>query len=535
MNRFFAFKRQFIIFMILSLLLVFTTAAQESETVSSEQISKTYIVSTLFSSMHNSDILGSFVANNNDIQTFFPSNYDEAAENIISIIEKPVTEIYFYISPLDFFKSNKFSYIQNEISASIDTRRYEDIRRISSISEYRNTHGNNFKNEVYVSTVDASKLDLLRQIHTLCNNRGIDLKIILTPCYIGENASISYDSIKFLKELISEITPFSDFTCTPLSQDSRFFYNNYEARNTLVNEIASHTIALHETSLYDNFGNFFEKNSYIYENDKILHIDSTQYSINVPVLLYHHIYYKNFSNDIISEAGFKAQLNALKSDGFNTVSLKQLEDYVNYGTPLPDKPVCITFDDGYESNYNIAYRYMKKLGMKGTIFVIGSSVGKNTYKNTGYSIHPHFSLDQAKEMIDSGVMQIHSHTFDMHQSSALETGVIRESVAKLQDETYEEYLFSLEKDYLSFENLIYDKLNISDRYLAYPHGIYTDVTEQFYHNNGVSITMSTRSDTVNTIIKGVPQSLKALSRITISDNYTPEILVDLLNDYYTSK
>ena len=68
--------------------------------------------------------------------------------------------------------------------------------------------------------------------------------------------------------------------------------------------------------------------------------------------------------------------------------------------PLPDKPILITFDDGYASNYMYAYPILKKLGMQATIFVITDRRGKTL------SVNPHFSWNQAREMQDSGVIDI---------------------------------------------------------------------------------------------------------------------------------
>lgn len=123
-------------------------------------------------------------------------------------------------------------------------------------------------------------------------------------------------------------------------------------------------------------------------------------SVQVPILLYHHI-----SEDTLTQEQFQTEMQLLKDGGYHTVSFDQIFDFVEKGTPLPEKPVCLTFDDGYLSNYEIAYPLLKEYGMKATFFAIGATVGNTEhYKDTEFPITPHYSYEQAKEMSDSGLV-----------------------------------------------------------------------------------------------------------------------------------
>ena len=76
-------------------------------------------------------------------------------------------------------------------------------------------------------------------------------------------------------------------------------------------------------------------------------------------------------------------------------------DAYEHGTPLPEKPVIITFDDGYADNYENAYPILKKYGFKATIFLIYDFT--NTYPN-------YLTWDQIAEMKESGLIRFESHT-----------------------------------------------------------------------------------------------------------------------------
>ena len=154
----------------------------------------------------------------------------------------------------------------------------------------------------------------------------------------------------------------------------------------------------------------------------------------VPVLLYHHLTETPRSRADISPATFRTHMEALVKAGYTAVTADDMIAFVEQGTPLPEKPIWITFDDGYTSNYTYAYPILKSLGLKGTIFAIGSSIGKSTYKNTTYPITPHFSMEQLKTMADSGVIEVQSHTWDLHQHAPYEPAAARTTALPLAGE-----------------------------------------------------------------------------------------------------
>ena len=122
----------------------------------------------------------------------------------------------------------------------------------------------------------------------------------------------------------------------------------------------------------------------------------------VLILNYHKI-----DNTFISLAvrpdDFDTQMKYLSENGYHTISPDELYNSLAGTGELPDNPVMITFDDGYEDNYVNAYPILKKYGFKATIFVVTSFLDKN---KKGY-----MSWDQAREMDANGI-SIQSHTVD---------------------------------------------------------------------------------------------------------------------------
>jgi len=178
-----------------------------------------------------------------------------------------------------------------------------------------------------------------------------------------------------------------------------------------------------------------------------------QEDIKIPILMFHNIE-ANISNSFesteVTPEEFEETLKAIKDNGYTTISLDQLNEIYNTGKSTIKKPIVITFDDGYLSNYEYAFPMLKKNGMKANIFIVTSNVGKEP------GLFPHFTWDQAKEMEDSGLIEIHNHT-NLHKTAdSLSDEEFLESVRDAQTD--------LEK------NLGKRKVKA----LAYPEGKYND-------------------------------------------------------------
>jgi len=141
----------------------------------------------------------------------------------------------------------------------------------------------------------------------------------------------------------------------------------------------------------------------------MLFVITAHADVRIPVLLYHHItdeFHEYGANVNISPEVFEAHLDALQRAGYKTISFDQYYSYALGTGILPYKPIIITFDDGYASNYIYAYPALRQRNMSATIFIVTSTVG------VVEDIIPHFTWEEAAEMVESGLISIgsHSHT-----------------------------------------------------------------------------------------------------------------------------
>src|SRR5215475_7224130 len=108
----------------------------------------------------------------------------------------------------------------------------------------------------------------------------------------------------------------------------------------------------------------------------------------VPILCYHQVRDWKATDSKVSKdyimppADLKAQLKMLHDSGYHTILPDQLYAYYTKGTPLPSKPIMLTFDDTDEDQYTVAWPEMKKYGFKGVFFIMTVSLNRQPHYMT---------------------------------------------------------------------------------------------------------------------------------------------------------
>jgi peptidoglycan/xylan/chitin deacetylase (PgdA/CDA1 family) len=152
----------------------------------------------------------------------------------------------------------------------------------------------------------------------------------------------------------------------------------------------------------------------------------------VPILMYHYVSELPENADIyrrdltVSPADFGEQLQYLADEGYHPISLSDIHLYLTRGIPLPEKPVVLSFDDGYVDAYEIVFPLLLEYGFTGTFFVLATPA---------HLASPHYlTWDQMKEMSEAG-MDIEGHgrdhinlTLEAYESLVYQILGVREAV-----------------------------------------------------------------------------------------------------------
>ena len=368
-------------------------------------------------------------------------------------------------------------------------------------------------------------------IKALCEEAGVSLTVIAGPVYAEYLKNYEPETVAQFYRSLAQVTPFWDFSSSSVSCEMRYFYDGTHFRNNAGEMICARMTGRTDLWIPDDFGTYVTADT---PEDYFLNVLSPkplsqdEISTQVPILMYHHLSEDVTNSEMVSPEQFEAQIRALAEAGYTGISFDELQAYVLRGEPLPEKPVVITFDDGYRSNYTLAYPILQKYGMKATIFAIGVSFGTDHYKDTDYAITPHFGAAEAAEMTASGLISIQSHTYDMHQWPPYETGLaVRENILQLPGESEESYVQALTEDFTRSRALLEGATGQPVDVLAYPAGQYSTLAQVTLQSLGVHVTLSTNPG-VNTVVKGLPQTLYAMLRFGITEDISPEALLDMI-------
>ena len=194
---------------------------------------------------------------------------------------------------------------------------------------------------------------------------------------------------------------------------------------------------------------------------------STSEGYYVPVIMYHSILKDSSLQGryVVSPLQLENDLKYLSENGYTAITVADLLAYVDEGVPLPEKPVMLTFDDGYYNNYLYAFPLMQKYGFKMVLSVIGkfSDDFSNTSDENAY--YSHCTWDQLREMELSGYVEVQNHSFDMHSTDKGRNGTKKNSW-----ESVENYKEILSRDILKCQNYLVEQSGITPTAFTYPFG-----------------------------------------------------------------
>jgi peptidoglycan/xylan/chitin deacetylase (PgdA/CDA1 family) len=183
-------------------------------------------------------------------------------------------------------------------------------------------------------------------------------------------------------------------------------------------------------------------------------------AINVPILVY-HIVRPRYADDspavrslALTPETFEDELSYLDRAQYHVISFETLEDYFKKGTPLPSKPVIISFDDGWHDQFTYAFPILAAHHERATFFVFTNAIGRRGF----------MSWDELRVMLGGG-MTIGSHS----RSHPYLTKVATTSLAA---------------EITGSKTILEEKLRVPITSFAYPFGQYSSAIVKLVQKAG---------------------------------------------------
>ena len=204
----------------------------------------------------------------------------------------------------------------------------------------------------------------------------------------------------------------------------------------------------------------------------------------IPVLVFHRIVpdkvkKAKYPDDewVASESVFADMMKYIYDNHYNVISIEEFNKWYDGKMEFPKKTIVITIDDGYLTDYAIAYPILKKYNFKFTSFIIGSKVQEKTIdckytKLKDYEKYPYARM--GKDIIDKmhdeyPNWSFQGHSYDLHY--------MKNGIAAINLKTPDE----LKKDFKKLSKTF--KFNI----LAYPYGAHNDNAKKILKKTGYTM------------------------------------------------
>ncbi|MDE5741519.1 MAG: polysaccharide deacetylase family protein [Oscillospiraceae bacterium] len=192
--------------------------------------------------------------------------------------------------------------------------------------------------------------------------------------------------------------------------------------------------------------------------------------IFVPVIMYHSLLKDpaRAGDYVVSPETFEADMTYLLDNGYTTIFVKDLVDYVENGADLPEKPVVVTFDDGYYNVMEYAYPFMRENDIKGVMNVVGLYSEQSTAEDEHNPAYSYLTWEEIYELEQSGVFEIGNHTYDMHSIG------VRSGCKKKYGENTDTYRTALTEDIGGLQKTLAEKSKVTPVTFAYPYGFISE-------------------------------------------------------------
>jgi peptidoglycan/xylan/chitin deacetylase (PgdA/CDA1 family) len=230
--------------------------------------------------------------------------------------------------------------------------------------------------------------------------------------------------------------------------------------------------------------------------------------IKLPVIMYHSIVDdpRRQGTYVIGRNELESDLKYIRDHGYTTVVVQDLLEYIYDDVPLPEKPIMLTFDDGYYNNYLYAYPMLQEYGMKAVVSLIGSCTDKHTLAVYNNPLYSHITWSQAREMSDSGVIELQNHSYDLHSITRDRTASTR-----AKGESLDHYEKALISDTIRLQALMDSHIKRMPTAYVYPFGLICKDEQGILKEIGFKATFTCYSGD-NTILKD-PECLYMMKRL----------------------
>lgn len=219
--------------------------------------------------------------------------------------------------------------------------------------------------------------------------------------------------------------------------------------------------------------------------------------IRLPIIMYHSLLKEEARSGkyTITPDTLRQDLEYIKNNGYTTITMTDLINYEYNDQPLPEKPIIITFDDGYYNNFGYAIPILKEYNMKAVISIVGEYTDRYSKSGEANLNYGYMRWEDIRSAMKDGTIEFQNHTYNLHSNNNGRNGA-----AKKKGESSEEYKKILTADLMKLQDEFKENTNYVPSTFTYPFGSISKESEDIIKELGFKASLSCSSG-VNFITK----------------------------------
>ena len=212
----------------------------------------------------------------------------------------------------------------------------------------------------------------------------------------------------------------------------------------------------------------------------------------VMILMYHHLVEdgETLNSMTVTVSRFRQDMEYLRENGYVTLLPEELSQILRGKRACPERAVVVSFDDGYESNYSIAYPILCETGCRAVISLITENIREEREEGAFMLCWP-----EVEEMAASGMIEFGSHSDNLHNpdiGGELRKGIDAvNGVQRLHSETRAQYAERVGTDLRRSFEKIQEHTGHAVQWFAYPYGAGDRWCEALLKEMEIPISVST--------------------------------------------
>jgi len=242
----------------------------------------------------------------------------------------------------------------------------------------------------------------------------------------------------------------------------------------------------------------------------------------LPIIMYHLVTEqgKYIGKYGIRPAELEADLLWLADNGYTTVVMADVINFVQRGAPLPEKPIVLTFDDGNRGDIEYVLPLLMQYDMKAVFSIIGEATDKYSRQRVKYpnAKYPNLAWCDVKTMHESGFCEIQSHGYNVHG---------KHGAGKKRGESTQAYHTRLVNDLQKLQEQCIKEISFTPTTFTYPLGIFSEGTQEVLEAVGFVASLSCQEG-MNVLKPGDNEKLFRLHRSNRPSGVPIKALIDAM-------